>query len=88
MGPYPSVSAIAGHVEIAMTTGESHQRARHELVINEARRMARGGEYADSKEIETALRETDLVESLDVIGGPDIRAELDNLCHESRTAAR
>ena len=71
-----------------MTSGDSHQRARHELVINEARRMASSGEYADSKEIETALRETDLAESLDVVGGPNIRAELDNLCRESRAAAR
>jgi hypothetical protein len=50
--------------------------------------MASSGEYADSKEIETALRETDLAESLDVVGGPNIRAELDNLCRESRAAAR
>ena len=62
-------------------------RARHESVLNEARRMARGGEYADSKQIEIALRETDLAESLDVIGGPDTRAELDRLCRESRNAA-
>ena len=88
LGLCPSFAAIAGHVEITMTTSDSHQRARHELVINEARRMARSGEYADSKEIETALRETDLAESLGVIGGPDIRAELNNLCHESRAAAR
>lgn len=60
-------------------------RARHESVMNEARRMARSGEYADSREIEIALRESDLAESLDVIGGADSRAELDRLCRESRT---
>ena len=62
-------------------------RHRHELVMNEARRMARSGEFADSSQIEIALREADLAESLDVIGGPDIRAELDKLCRESRTGA-
>ena len=62
-------------------------RARHESVLNEARRMARGGEYADSKQIEIALREADLAESLDVIGGPDTRSELDKLCRESHKAA-
>lgn len=61
-------------------------RARHESVMNEARRMARSGEYADSKRIEIALRETDLAESLDVLGSPEIRTELDNLCRESREA--
>jgi hypothetical protein len=84
----PSFAAIATHVEITMTTGNSRQRARHQLVINEARRMARSGEYTDSKEIETALREADLAESLDAIGEPDIREELDNLCHQSRAAKR
>jgi hypothetical protein len=59
-------------------------QARHESVMNEARRMARSGEYADSKEIETALREVDLAESLDVLGGADLRTELDKLCRESR----
>ena len=58
-------------------------RARHESVMNESRRMARSGEYADSKQIEIALRETDLAESLDVLGGPEVQAELDNLCRES-----
>ena len=71
-----------------MTLSEAHQRARHETVLNEARRMARTGEFADARQIETALREADLAESLDVIGGSDARAELDRLCRESRTTAR
>ena len=66
------------------TTYDSHQRARHQMVLNEARRMARSGEYVDSREIEIALREADLAESLDVIGGPSTRTELDRLCRESR----
>ncbi len=70
------------------TSGGSHQRARHESVLNEARRMASSGQYADSKEIETALREADLAESLDVVGGPEIRAELNELCRESRRSGR
>lgn len=61
--------------------------ARHESVLNEARRMARGGGYTDSKQIETALRESDLAESLDVVGGPDVRVELDKLCRQSCAAA-
>jgi hypothetical protein len=69
-------------------SGDSHQRARHELVLNEARRMARSGQYADANEIETALRETDLAESLDVVGGAEIRAELNKLCGESRRSSR
>lgn len=69
-------------------SGDSRQRARHESVLNEARRMARSGQYADSKEIETALREADLAESLDVVGGPEIRAELNKLCRESRRSSR
>jgi hypothetical protein len=71
-----------------MTTSDAHQRARHEMVLNEARRMARSGEHADSRQIETALREADLAESLDVVGGPDTRAELDRLCREARAAER
>ena len=71
-----------------MTTGESHQRARHESVLGEARRMARSGQYADAKEIEAALRESDLAESLDVLGRPDLRRELDQLCREARAGAR
>lgn len=63
-------------------------RTRHESVMNEARRMARSGEYADSKQIEVALREEDLAESLDVIGGYPARVELDQLCRESRGVAR
>ena len=58
-------------------------RARHDSVINEARRMAKTGEYADSKQLEIALRETDLAESLSVLGGDDVRADLDKLCRES-----
>ena len=69
---------------ITATTSDSHQRARHQMVLNEARRMARSGEYVDSREIEIALREADLAESLDVIGGPNTRTELDRLCRESR----
>jgi hypothetical protein len=71
-------------MEISTTTNYSHQRARHQMVLNEARRMARSGEYADSRQIEIALREADLAESLDVVGGPNIRTELDKLCRESR----
>lgn len=74
-------------MEIRMTTSSSHQRARHETVLNEARRMARSGEYADSRQIELALREADLAESLDVVGGPNTRTELDRLCRESRQTA-
>ena len=74
------VSAQCEHHEI--------YRKRHESVMNEARRMARSGEYADSKRIEIALREADLAESLDVIGGDPTRAELDRLCRESRSVAR
>ena len=59
-------------------------RARHESVMNEARRMAKSGEYADSRQIEIALRETDLAESLDVLGGAAVPAELDKLCREAR----
>jgi len=62
----------------------SHQQVRHELVLNEARRMAQSGEYGDSRQLERALREADLAESLDVIGGPNTRAELDRVCRESR----
>ena len=69
-------------------SGNPRQRARHELVLNEARRMARSGQYVDAKEIEIALREADLAESLDVVGGPEIRAELNKLCGESRRAGR
>ena len=57
--------------------------ARHESVMNEARRMAKSGEYADSSQIEIALRETDLAESLDVVGGAAARAELNKLCREA-----
>ena len=71
-----------------MTTSDAHQRARHEMVLNEARRMARTGEFADSRQIEKALREADLAESLDVVGGPDTRPELDRRCRESRATAR
>ena len=60
--------------------GYSIAHTRHESVLNEARRMANSGEYADSKQIEIALRETDLAESLDVLGGAPARAELDKLC--------
>ena len=70
------------------TSDDGRQRARHESVLNEARRMARSGQYADSKEIETALREADLAESLDVVGGQEIRAELDKLCRQSRHSGR
>jgi len=58
--------------------------ARHESVMNEARRMAKSGEYADSKQVEIALREADLAESLDVLGGSAARAEVDKLCREAR----
>lgn len=71
-------------MEISTTTSYSHQRARHDMVLEEARRMARSGEYVDSHQIEIALRESDLAESLDVVGGPNIREELDVLCRESR----
>jgi hypothetical protein len=57
--------------------------ARHESVMNEARRMAKSGEYANSRQIEIALRETDLAESVDVLGGAAARAELDKLCREA-----
>lgn len=77
-----------GRTEIRMTSSDAHQRARHEAVLNEARRMARTGEYADARHIEKALREADLAESLDAIGGSDTRAELDRLCRESRKTAR
>ncbi|HXX82443.1 MAG TPA: hypothetical protein VEN29_00525 [Casimicrobiaceae bacterium] len=59
-------------------------QARHESVMNEARRMARSGEYADARQIEIALREADLAESLDVLGGAEARAELDELCRDAR----
>jgi hypothetical protein len=72
---------------MGMTASDSHQRARHETVLNEARRMARSGEYADSHEVEIALREADLAEALDVVGGPGIRAELDRLCRDARKPA-
>ena len=71
-----------------MSTSDSHQRARHEMVLNEARRMAHSGEYADSRQIEIALREMDLAESLDVVGGPNTRTELDRLCRESSGGRR
>ena len=58
--------------------------ARHESVMNEARRMAKTGEYADSKQVEIALREADLAESFDVLGGPAARSEVDKLCGEAR----
>ena len=71
------------------TTSSSYQRQRerHEMVLMEARRMARSGDYADSHQIEIALREADLAESLDVVGGPNERTELDRLCRESRRTA-
>ena len=67
-----------------MNMSNSHQQVRHELVLNEARRMAQSGEYGDSRQLERALREADLAESLDVIGGPNTRTELDRVCRESR----
>ena len=74
-------------MEIGMNTSNSHQQARHELVLNEARRMAYSGDYGDSRQLEMALREADLAESLDVLGGPNTRTELDSLCRESRKMA-
>ena len=62
-------------------------RARHDSVMNEARRMARTGEYADSRQLEIALREADLAESLSVLGG-EAQAELDKLCRQSRAERR
>ena len=70
-----------------MTTTNLHQQVRHELVLKEARRMACTGEYADSRQIEIALREADLAESLDVVGPPNSRTELDRLCCESHSTA-
>ena len=70
-----------------MTTSDTQQRARHETVLNEARQMARSGEYADAHQIEIAMREADLAESLDVVGGADVRAELDRLCRDARGSA-
>ncbi len=72
-----------------MTTNTSsvHQRARHGLVLKEACRMAQSGEYADSRQIEIALREADLAESLDVVAAPSYRTELDRLCHDSYRVA-
>jgi hypothetical protein len=61
--------------------------ARHELVRKEACRMASSGEYVDSREVEIALREADLAESLDVVAAPNYRTELDRLCRESCRAA-
>lgn len=69
---------------VPQTEAQAIFQARHDAVMNEARRMARSGEYADAKEIETALREADLAESLDVLGGAQVRAELDKICRESR----
>jgi hypothetical protein len=67
-----------------MNTSNSHQQVRHELVLNEARRMAHSGEYTDWRQLERALREADLAESLDVVGGANTRTEFDKLCRESR----
>jgi len=74
-------------MDIRMTTSSGHQQARHELVLKEACRMARSGEYADSRQLEIALREADLAESLDVVATPNSRTELDRLCRESCMAA-
>jgi hypothetical protein len=63
---------------------DSIAHTRHESVMNEARRMAKSGEYADSRQIEVALREADLAESLNVLGGAAARAEVDKLCSEAR----
>jgi hypothetical protein len=67
-----------------MNMSNWHQQVRHELVLNEARQMAHSGEYGDSQQLERALREADLAESLDVVGGPNTRTELDRVCRESR----